>query len=125
MALVAYGQIHKMCGEFHKVLKMRLNDQGAISTLPCFVTRRALSIDYKFNVYINQIRHPDIRLIYTRLGAYLNILSTSRASKKQYETCPLCQSEPETVTHFILRCPFRPKDTISLIVSRTFIHISL
>ena len=89
------------------------------------VTRRALSIDYKLNVYINQIRHPDIRLIYTRLGAYLNILSTSRASKKQYETCPLCQSEPETVTHFILRCPFRPKDTISLIVSRTFIHISL
>ena len=33
-------------------------------------------------------------------------ISTSRAIKKQYETCPLCQSEPETVNHFILRCPF-------------------
>ena len=101
-----------VCGEFHKVLKKRLNDQfiqewqGAISTSSRFVSRRALSTDYKLPVYINQIRNPDIRLIYTRLRADLNILSTSRASKKQYETCPLCQSEPETVTHFILRCPF-------------------
>ena len=101
-----------VCGEFHKVLKIRLNDQfiqewqGAISTSSRFVTRRALSIDYKLPVYINQISNPDIRLIYTRLRADLNILSTSRASKKQYETCPLCQSQPETVTHFILRCPF-------------------
>ena len=65
---------------------MRLNDQfiqewqGAISTSSHFVTRRALSIDYKLPVYINQIRNPDIRLIYTRLRADLNILSTSRAS---------------------------------------------
>ena len=46
---------------------MRLNDQfiqewqGAISTSSRFVTRRALSIDYKLPVYINQIRNPDIR----------------------------------------------------------------
>ena len=91
---------------------MRLNDQfiqewqGAISTSSRFVTRRALSIDYKLPVYIDQIRIPDIRLIYTRLRADMNISSTSRASKEQYETCPLCQSQPETVTHFILRCPF-------------------
>ena len=73
-------------GGFHKVLKMHLNDQfiqewqGAISTSSRFVTRRALSIDYKLPVYINQIRNPDIQLIYTRLRADLNILSTSRAS---------------------------------------------
>ena len=48
-----------VCGEFHKVLKMRLNDQfiqewqGAISTSSRLVTRRALSIDYKLPVYIS------------------------------------------------------------------------
>ena len=52
----------------------------------------------------HDVRH--VNVFYTRLRADLNILSTSRASKKQYETCPLCQSEPETVNHFILRCPF-------------------
>ena len=87
-------------GEFRKVLKMRLNDlfiedwQGAISTSSRFVMRRALSIDYRLPVYINQIRNPDILLIYTRLRADRNMLSTSRASKKQYKPCPLCQSEP-------------------------------
>ena len=101
-----------VCGEFHKVLKMCLNDQfirewqGTISTSSRFVTRRVLSIDNKLPVYINQVRNLDTRLIYTILRADQNISSTSRARKKQYETCPLCQSEPETVTHFILRCHF-------------------
>ena len=43
---------------------------------------------------------------YRRLGTDLNILSTSRASKKRAEYCPLCHNEPETVSHFITRCPF-------------------
>ena len=101
-----------VCGEFRKVLKMRLNDKfiqewpGALSTSSRFVTRHSLSFDYKLPVYINHIRNSDIQLIFTRLRADRNISSTSRASKKQYETCLSCQSEPETVTHFILRCPF-------------------
>ena len=66
---------------------MRLNDQfiqewqGAISTSSRFVTRRALSIDYKLPAYIKQIRIPDIRLIFTMLRADLNISSTSRAAE--------------------------------------------
>ena len=45
--------------------------------------------------------HILIRVEIQTPGSYA--LSTSRTSKKQYETYPLCQREPETVTHFILR----------------------
>ena len=45
--------------------------------------------------------HILIRVEIQTPGSYT--LSTSRISKKQYETYPLCQREPETVTHFILR----------------------
>ena len=52
-----------------------------------------------------EIRNSDIRLLYTRIRTDLNILATSRASKKRTERCPLCHNEPETVSHFITRCP--------------------
>ena len=101
-----------VCGEFHKVLKMRLNDQfiqewqGAISTSSRFVTRRALSIDYKLPVYITQIRNPDIRLNYTRLRADLNILSTSRASNKAVRNMPIMSKWTWDSNSFYPTVPF-------------------
>ena len=64
-----------------------------------------LSNEYVVPKYINEIRNRDIRLLFTRLRTDLNILASSRANKKRTELCPLCNNEPETVSHFITRCP--------------------
>ena len=99
-------------GQFHKVFKTRLNDQfvqewqSAISSSSRFSTRQELAGAFRLPEYINIIINPDIRLMYTRLRTDLNVLSTCRASKKQSQMCPLCNTEPKTVSHFILRCPY-------------------
>ena len=98
------------CGQSHRLFKNRLNDQfiqvwrNSIASSTRFVTRHILSNEYVVPKYKNEIRNPDIRLLFTRLRTDLNILATSRANKKRTELCPLCNNEPETVSHFITRC---------------------
>ena len=99
------------CGQSHKLLKNYLNDQfiqvwrNPIASSTRFVTRHILSNQYVVPTYINMIRNPVIRLLFTGLSTDLNTLAPSRASKKRTELCPLCHNEPETVSHFITRCP--------------------
>ena len=77
-----------------------------MNTSSRFVTLRELSDDFKLPVYINVIKNPSIRLLFTRLRIDINVLSTSRGSKKiRKDICPLCSVEAEDVSHFILRCP--------------------
>ena len=60
---------------------------------------------YKISKYIDKIRNPEIREIYTRLRIDMNLLSTSKIHGNQNRTlCLLCENENETVGHFILRC---------------------
>ena len=98
--------------QFHKVFKTRLNDQfikewqSAISSSSRFFVRRELSLAFQLAEYINAIRNPDIRLIYTKLRTDLNVLSTCHASEKQSRMCPMCNTESETVSHFVLHCPY-------------------
>ena len=47
------------------------------------VTLRELSDDFKLPVYINLIKNPSIRLLFTRLRIDINVLSTSRGSKNE------------------------------------------
>ena len=97
--------------QFHKLFRLRLNDQfiqrwyNFINTSSRFVTLRELSDDFKLPVYINVIKNPSIRLLFTRLRIDINVLSTSRGSQKRKDLCPLCSVEAEDVSHFILRCP--------------------
>ena len=99
-------------GQFHKLFKTRLNDQfiqdwqSAISSFSRFTTRRELSVAFQLPECINAIRNPDIRLIYTRLRTYLNVLLTCRASKKQSRLRPMCNTESETVSNFVLHGPY-------------------
>ena len=64
----------------------RLNDQliqdwhRAISSFSRFSNRRELYVAFQSPEYINAIRNPDIRLIYTILRRYLNFLSTCLVS---------------------------------------------
>ena len=99
------------CDQSHKLFKNHMNDQfiqvwrNPMASSTRFATRHILSNEYVVPTYINEIRNPDIRLLFTRLRTDLNILATSRASKKRTELCPLCHYEPEKVSHFITRCP--------------------
>ena len=96
--------------QFHKLFRLRLNDQfiqrwyNFINTSSRFVTLRELSDDFKLPVYINVIKNPSIRPLFTRLRIDINVLSTSRGSQKRKDLCPLCSVEAEDVSHFILRC---------------------
>ena len=89
-------------GQSHKLFKNRLNDHSVIEQ---FATRHILSNEYVVPTYINEIRKPDILLLYTSLRSDLNKLGSSRASKKRKELCTLCHNETGTVSHFIARCP--------------------
>ena len=87
--------------QFHKLFRLSLNDQfiqrwyNFINTSSRFVTLRELSDDFKLPVYINVIKNPSIRLLFTRLRIDINVLSTSRGSQKRKDLCPsfmLCRS---------------------------------
>ena len=113
MVLATSGQIRQMLDNSIRCLKLvlttslfKINWQSAISSSSRFTTRRELSVACQLPEYINAIRNPDIRLIYTILRTDLNVLSTCRASKKQSRMCPMCNTESETVSHFVLHCPY-------------------
>ena len=75
--------------QIHKLFRLRLNDQfiqrwyNFINTSSHFVTLRELSDDFKLPVYINVIKNPSIRLLFTRLRIDINVLSTSRGPKNE------------------------------------------
>ena len=75
--------------QFHKLFRLRLNDQFIqrwytfINTSNRFVTLPELLDDFKLPVYINVIKNPSIRLLFTRLRIDINVLSTSRGSKNE------------------------------------------
>ena len=60
--------------------------------------------EYKIQSYVERIRNPEIREIYTRLRIDMNCLSTSKTQNQQSELCPFCESGPEDVEHFLFTC---------------------
>ena len=54
--------------------------------------------------YLTHIRNPNIRNIFTRLRIDLNCLATCK-TQGNFSMCPMCKLEPETVEHFIIKCP--------------------
>ena len=95
---------------FHKHFKERLNNQHiqnsnmSINESNRFKLLGTLHNEYKIKNYITIIRNPEIREIYTRLRIDMNVLSTSKSQGAQLELCPMCNLEPETVDHFLLKC---------------------
>ena len=107
MALEIFGTTHQWLVASRTNSERPIHSGLGISVASStrFATRHIISNEYVVPTYINEIRNRDIRLLYTRLRTDLNILATSRASKKQTELRPLSHNEPETVSHFIIRCP--------------------
>ena len=96
---------------FHKYFRERLNDQHVqnwntkLIESNRFKNLQILHNEYKIENYIQLIRNPEIREIYTRLRIDMNILSTSKSQGTyQLDLCPFCNVEPESVGHFLLKC---------------------
>ena len=77
---------------FHKIFKQRLNDQyiqdwnSKLENSNRFKTLQVLHSDYRIADYIDKIKNPDMRQIYTRLCRDLNCLTTSKTQVGlQYE----------------------------------------
>ena len=69
---------------FHKTFKKRLNDQyvqdwnAKLHNSSRFKTLQVTHFEYKTQNYIDKIKNPEIREIYTRLRIYLNSLTASK-----------------------------------------------
>ena len=96
---------------FHKYFRQRLNDihvqnwNSKLSLSNRFDTLRMLHKNYSIENYIKVINDAKKREIFTRLRIDVNILSTCKGQGNlQQELCPLCNAEPESVTHFLFSC---------------------
>ena len=98
---------------FHKTFRQRLNDQflqdwnTKLYNSNRFKTLQVIHSEYKIQNYIEKIKNPEIREIYTRLRIDLNCLSTSKSQgDQQRDLCQFCHSEPEDVAHFLFKCNY-------------------
>ena len=96
---------------FHKYFRQRLNEihiQNSNSKIACsnrFDTLHSIRGEYKLENYIKCIKDPEKREIFTRLRIDLNILSTCKSQGNlRLDLCPFCKVEPESVSHFLLKC---------------------
>ena len=95
---------------FHKYFLQRLDDQfkqnlsGDIASSARFRVLSSLKDNFKMSPYLTHIRNPSIRNIFTRLRIDLNCLATCK-TQGNFSMCPMCKLEPETVEHFIIKCP--------------------
>ena len=94
-----------------RIFKQRLNDKfiqewkSNVLSSKIFTLLSTLFKRYEMSTYITAVKNPDIRNIYTGLRIDMNVLSTSRSCKNMEDMCPLRGTEPETVSHFIFKCP--------------------
>jgi hypothetical protein len=98
------------------MIKQRLYDQNIqntenkIKNSTRFNILYKLKKDFQMSNYLNIIKNPKIRNIFTRLRTDLNILNTCKTqTKKDNNTgtnvnCPHCPGVDETVPHFLLYC---------------------
>ena len=103
------SSVDKDC--FHKYFKQRLNDQyvqnwrSKVMHSSRFKILQLVHNDFKMSNYIEKIRNPATREIYTRLRIDMNLLSTSKIHGNQNDAiCPLCNDGTETVGHFLFTC---------------------
>ena len=113
---------------FHKLFKTRLDDQfkqerrSKLLSSSRFDTLKYFIEDDRQESYIYKIRNPCIRKFFTRLTIDMNVLSTCRINKTIAPACLLCSREPESVLHFVLKCPVYDRQRnlfIDKIVSRS------
>ena len=115
--------------QFHKLFRLRLNDQfiqrwyNFINTSSRFVTLCELSNDFNLPVYINVIKNPSIRLLFTKLRIDINVLSTSRGSKKTKRRLPFMLCRIRGCISFYITMPWICNRTRSVLVQCLSIYV--
>ena len=96
------------CENFHNIIKQKLNDQfiqewksNVLSWNRCTVLSTLFN-RYEMSTYLTVVKDLDVRNIYTRLRINIYALSTSYSCNDIKDMCPLCDTEHETVSYFIL-----------------------
>ena len=95
---------------FHNYFLQRLDDQFKqnlscdIASSSRFRILSSLKDNFGMSPYLTHIRNPNIRNIFTRLRIDLNCLATCK-TQGNFSMCPMCKLKPETVEHFIIKCP--------------------
>ena len=91
----------------------------------------SLKTDFKRSGYIEKIKSPDIRKVFTRLRVDINILNGCqfRFHPNVSKRCIHCRNVTEGVKHFLLDCDYfkRKRDTFYRIISNrysNFVHLS-
>ena len=100
-------------GGFHNVVKQRLRDQflqnwrAQIRSSARFTLLNDLKSTFERSPYIDLVKNPETRLIFTRLRIDMNVFSDYM--RKKYigtATCPLCNRGPDSFQHILLHCPY-------------------
>ena len=97
---------------FHRMFRSRLNNQyeQILASKMRESERLLLLSSFKENFhrsqYLDKIKSPDIRAIFTRLRIDINILNSCkfRFRKVMSPDCPNCTQQVETVEHLLLHC---------------------
>ena len=97
---------------FHVIIKQRLRDQymqrwkAKISSSSRFSLLNNLKCTFERSRYIDTIKDPETRLIFTRLRIDMNPFSTYMRKKIiGTSTCPLCISGYDSMSHLFFECP--------------------
>ena len=97
---------------FHRMFRSRLNNQyeqllaAKIRESDRLVLLSSLKENFHRSHYLDKIKSPDIRAIFTRLRIDMNNLNSCRFRfrKVMSPDCPNCSQQVETVEHLLLQC---------------------
>ena len=97
---------------FHRLFRSRLNNQyEQLLTAKMRESNRLLLLsslkeNFHRSQYLDKIKSPDIRAIFTRLRIDMNNLNSCRFRfrKVMSPDCPNCSQQVETVEHLLLQC---------------------
>jgi hypothetical protein len=95
-----------------KTIRKRLEDQfvqkwfeRAKSSVSLH-TLNKLKCEYVCSAYLNQVKSPNMRRIYSKLRLNYGILNYSKINDSSANVCKLCDSGSiENITHFLCECP--------------------
>ena len=92
--------------------QLRLNDQfiqtwfNKASTSPNLSVINLMKTSYEFSDYLNKVKSPKMRTIYTKLRFNERLIKNSLHANDPHYKCPMCNTnETESVQHFLLYCP--------------------
>ena len=96
-------------GGFHNVIKQGLRDhfvqnwRAQIKSSVRFTLRHDLKSTFERSLYIDVIKNPETRLIFTRLRIYMNVFSDYMSKNIMgTATCPLYNIGVDSIQHVLL-----------------------